>query len=54
MIGLILLVLLFSMCRYMFMQDYEQVKRAHKAMELWEDDDDEEQEECKEVTKKNG
>lgn len=55
MIGIIALVITFSICKYLFMKDYEQVKRAHKAMELWEDDDeDEEQEECKEVSKKNG
>lgn len=36
-----------------FKQDYERVKNAHKAMELWEDDDeDEEQEEAKK--KNNG
>ena len=36
-----------------FKRDYDRVKNAHKAMELWEDDD-EEREECKEVSKKNG
>lgn len=54
MIGIIVLVLMFSICRYIFMEDYNRVKRAHKfmdEMELWNDEDEEE--ELEEAKKKN-
>lgn len=48
--------IMYRICKYIFMDSYNQVKRAHKAIELWEDDDDwaEEEEESKEVSKRNG
>lgn len=58
MIGtLIVLIFMFFLCRYMFKKDYEQIKRARKAMEMWDaldEDYEEEEEETKEVTKRNG
>lgn len=49
--ALLALWFVWRICKSIFMKDYEQVKRAHKAMELWEDDDEEQEQE--EAKKKN-
>lgn len=52
---LVLFIIIYRCIKSDFTKDYERVKRAHEAMELWEAlEDDDYEEETKEVTKING